>query len=209
MRRADISPRGIASFYYIISYFWVDSIGFLAMTYKFQNCMTAAIMGKLPSNQINGEGEIDVTSSQIKGRDMNKELLMDVIYGASMGSTACKTLMGKTSDPELLGSLGTQLKEYEAVRRAAEDELRARGEQTPSCAVGEVGLKMGVHMNTMADASSSHIAEMMIEGATMGIIDATRARNRCPDADPAIHGMAQHLIDLERGNIEDMEKRLT
>jgi len=150
-----------------------------------------------------------VTSSQIKGRDVNRELLMDVIYGASMGSAACRTLMGKTSDSALLGSLTTQLEQYESVKRAAEDELRARGEQTPTCVVGETGVRLGVRMNLMADASSSHIAEMMIEGATMGIIDATRAKNRCADAEPNIQGMAQHLIDIERGNIEDMEKRLT
>ena len=33
---------------------------------------------------------------------------------------------------------------------------------------------MGINMNTMMDSTSSHIAEMMMEGYTMGITDMTK-----------------------------------
>lgn len=140
--------------------------------------------------------------------DESCKLLMDVIYGASMGASACQALMGRTRDPGMLGDLSAQLEQYNDLCAQARAELSARGQRLPNCALGEKGLKLGVFVNTLIDDSPSHIAEMMMEGATMGIIDAARARNRCAGADAQASGMAQHLIDIERGNMDAMQKRL-
>lgn len=40
-----------------------------------------------------------------------------------------------------------------------------------------MGAKMGMVMNTMLDTTTSHLAEMMINGATMGIIDLEKKLN--------------------------------
>lgn len=141
-------------------------------------------------------------------RDVNFELLEEVIYGAQMGLSACQTLLTKTRDADMLGSLNAQIEQYSAVKSDAENEMRSRGYKTETCAVGEMGLKLGVHMNTLIDSSPSHIAEMLIEGSTMGVIDITRAQNRFTGADENVAGIAQRLCDIERGNIEAMEKRL-
>ncbi len=178
------------------------------MSYKFQNCISAATMGRIILCQINRREGIDMDKTSTKPLDVNCELLMDVIYGASMGASACQALMGRTRDAEMLGSLSAQLEQYNALCAQARAELSARGQQMPSVALGETGLKLGVFVNTLIDDSPSHIAEMMMEGATMGIIDATRAKNRCAAADAQVTGMAQHLIDIERGNMDAMQKRL-
>lgn len=140
--------------------------------------------------------------------DVNCELLMDVIYGANMGASACRALMTKTDDAEMLGCLSAQLEQYNGLCADASAELTARGQQPPKCTLGEKGLKLGVLINTLIDSSPSHIAEMLMQGSTMGIIDATRAKNRCAEADANVTGMAQHLIDIERGNMDAMQKRL-
>lgn len=140
--------------------------------------------------------------------DANVELLGEVIYGAAMGQSACSTLLAKTSDADMKGALSDQLEQYGAVRADAESELRAHGREPVQCRVGEIGLKLGVQLNTLADTSPSHIAEMMIEGATMGLIDITRAQHRYAAADAQAAGLAQRLCDIERGGIEYMETRL-
>ena len=141
-------------------------------------------------------------------RDVNFELLEEVIYGAKMGMSACQTLLTKTRDADILGSLNAQIEQYGAVKTDAENEMRTRGYKADTCCVGETGMKLGVHMNTLIDSSPSHIAEMLIEGSTMGVIDITRAQNRFAGADENVAGLAQRLCDIERGNIDAMEKRL-
>ena len=101
-----------------------------------------------------------------------------------------------------------QIEQYGAVKTDAENEMRTRGYKADTCCVGETGMKLGVHMNTLIDSSPSHIAEMLIEGSTMGVIDITRAQNRFAGADENVAGLAQRLCDIERGNIDAMEKRL-
>lgn len=150
------------------------------------------------------------TMNNVAGQniDANCELLEEVLYGANMGLSACQTLMTKTSDAQMLGSLNAQMEQYSAVKAEAESELRARGRDTVGGRLGEVGLKLGVHVNTFIDSSPSHIAEMLIEGSTMGVIDITRARNRFAGAETQVDALAQRLLDIERGNIDEMEKRL-
>lgn len=43
--------------------------------------------------------------------------------------------------------------------------------------MAKMGARMGIAMNTMLDATDSHIAEMVIEGSTMSITSATKLRN--------------------------------
>ena len=49
----------------------------------------------------------------------------------------------------------------------------------------KIGLWMGVQMNTLMDKSPPHLAEMLIQGGTMGIIktdiECISCRNHCPD----------------------------
>lgn len=40
------------------------------------------------------------------------------------------------------------------------------------------------------------------------MIDITRARNRFAGAETQVDALAQRLLDIERGNIDEMEKRL-
>ena len=40
--------------------------------------------------------------------------------------------------------------------------------------VSRMAAKMGMSMNTMMDSTTNHIAEMMMEGYTMGIADMTK-----------------------------------
>jgi hypothetical protein len=69
---------------------------------------------------------------------------------------------------------------------------------------------VGMKMNTLIDSSQSHIAQMMIEGSTMGVTDTTKVIHEyegnpeCRD----VLDLARDIVKFEEQNIEDMKKFL-
>ncbi len=70
----------------------------------------------------------------------------------------------------------------------------------------KAGMWMGIRMDTAWTRPPSHIADMMIQGATMGVIDATKARNQYPDASAEAHGLASEYITHSQDAIERMKQ---
>ena len=62
-----------------------------------------------------------------------------------------------------------------------------------------------VQMNTLADKSADHIAEMMIQGSIMGVIDMSRSLKRYSQADSSVKKLGEKLIETEENNIQQMK----
>ena len=71
--------------------------------------------------------------------------------------------------------------------------------------MSRAGMWIGVKTNTLADDSAAHLAEIIIQGATMGVIAITRARNDLPDASPEAQDMAANLITVQQDAIERLK----
>ena len=67
--------------------------------------------------------------------------------------------------------------------------------------------KMGVMMNTMIDATSSHIAQMIIEGCSMGITELIKAIHAHDEKDDA-EKLAREVVSFEESCTENMKKYL-
>jgi hypothetical protein len=74
--------------------------------------------------------------------------------------------------------------------------------------MGRVGMWMGIQMNTMTDSSASHIAEIAIQGATMGVIETMRDRASLPEADANAQGIAYGFIAAQEEDIEAFKQFL-
>ena len=99
--------------------------------------------------------------------------LLDAVYkNVKMASDALITLMPKVKDDMLKGDMTRQISEYERfASRAAALLEQEGGKPEEENLLTRVSAKMGMNMNTMRDSTSTHIAEMLIEGTTMGIND--------------------------------------
>ena len=64
----------------------------------------------------------------------------------------------------------------------------------------KMGAKMGMVMNTMLDTTTSHLAEMMINGATMGIIDLEKKLNDGGDGEA--ERLARDVLRFEKETAE-------
>ena len=134
------------------------------------------------------------------------QLLQDVVRNARTGEAAIGQLMDKVESPEMRSELDRELRQYRDAARQAESALSAAGgTPEPVGMMQKAGMWVGTQMNTLTDRSNAHIAEMVIQGATMGIIEMTRARNSYPDADPGATGLASRFI-VEQNDIIDRQK---
>lgn len=133
-------------------------------------------------------------------------LLRDVARNARTGEAAIDQLMEKAESAEMRGELDRERDQYRAAARDAESALAAAGSQAEPVGLAQrAGMWAGTQLNTLTDRSNAHIAEMVIQGATMGIIEMTKARNTCPDADDAAAGLASRFI-VEQNDIIDRQK---
>ena len=103
------------------------------------------------------------------------EFLGLIYKNVKMGSESILNLMPKVVDEKLKSDMTEQLNSYETYARRAEEILLARGlKPKEENMMTKLSAKAGMAMNTMVDSTTSHIAEMMIQGLTMGVTELYR-----------------------------------
>ena len=137
------------------------------------------------------------------------ELLTRVARNALTGEEATGQLVKRVGDSAMRQELLFQQDQYRAVHRQAEAMLTSMGENPEAPGpMAKMGMWAGVMLNTAADRSNSHIADIMIQGATMGVVDTTKARNEYADASAEAQGVASSFITQQQDSIERMKQFL-
>ena len=140
--------------------------------------------------------------------NQTENLLQAIWENGRMGEDALKLLIDDCSD-KLRQDMAAQKARYADAARDAEQRLYAM-DLKPRTAnpVARAGLWMGMRMNTLTNKSEAHIADILVQGATMGILDLTKARNSNPDADANAQGIAAALIESQQAFIDQMKAYL-
>lgn len=139
----------------------------------------------------------------------NKELLNDIYQNAEMGLLTIPKLISVTKDPDFIRVLQTQLEEYRDISKKARD-LMAQKNLVPE-EVGEFAKlrsKLMTEFMTMTDSSVSHLAEMMVQGNTMGATGVTRRIHEHKGADAEVMDLANRLKKTADANTEQIKKFL-
>jgi hypothetical protein len=139
------------------------------------------------------------------------ELLSKCYKNVSMGRDSTLDLMEKVSDSLLKSDMTKQLNGYEGMIRKINEHLSAAGsEAKEESFITKMSAKVGAAFNTMMDDSPSHIADMMIQGSTMGMTDTTKLLREYEntDASEAALSIARSIVKFEEENIERMKKHL-
>ncbi|MBE6552916.1 MAG: hypothetical protein E7666_01080 [Ruminococcaceae bacterium] len=103
------------------------------------------------------------------------EVLSSVYKNVKMASDSILNLMPKVRDEQLKGEMTTQLSVFDAFASRAAKMLAEEGvKPEEENWMTRMGAKWGAMMNTMRDSTSTHLAEMLVEGATMGVNDMLR-----------------------------------
>lgn len=63
-------------------------------------------------------------------------------------------------------------------------------------------------MNTLTDKSNSHIADLMLQGNLMGVIEAQKLLNHNSAMEQEVKDILNEFICLQNNNMEQMKKYL-
>ncbi len=131
------------------------------------------------------------------------QLLQDVVRNARTGQDAVEHLMQKTEAGRMRDELIREKEDYAVTRRESERALMdAGGTAEPVGPLEKAGMWAGLEMQTMADRSNAHIAELVIQGATMGVIEMTKALNQYDGADAGARDLASRFVVQQNETID-------
>lgn len=138
-------------------------------------------------------------------------LLQAIYKNVKMASDSILNLMPKIKDPKLKNDLTVELSVYEAYASRAAKLLAEEGAKPEEeGTVTKLASKWGSMMNTMIDSTSTHIAEMIVEGATMGVNDMLKQIRECENTSVSESAMklARDVCAYEEKTIEEMKEYL-
>lgn len=138
------------------------------------------------------------------------KFLNTITATADMGRDSLNHVIEKATDPQLKSALQKQFNQYDQTYKTAQQMLDANGENPQKIAAP---VKMYSHMvsnvKTMtAEDANSKIAEMVIQGSTMGVTEMTKQLHEYHGTNQELFNLAQSHIKTEQDNIEEMKKYL-
>lgn len=105
----------------------------------------------------------------------NLELMMSLYKTSEMGvySTTCLINTLRNKENKIKPLLESEIKEYEKYKNKSEKILNKKDLELPNNSLmTKMSSNMGIKMEAIMDNSDSAIASMLIEGFTMGILEA-------------------------------------
>lgn len=141
----------------------------------------------------------------------NCEMIEQLYKNVKMGSDSIIKLMPKVSDGNFKTELTNQLNGYEKFAVRAKDMLHLEGiEAKEENVMTKMWASIGMTMNTLTDSSDSHIAQMVVEGSTMGVTDTIKLLREYENTDVSEDtlSLAREIIKFEEENIEKMKSHI-
>ncbi|MEG1559499.1 MAG: hypothetical protein RRY79_00980 [Clostridia bacterium] len=131
-------------------------------------------------------------------------VLLNTIEGNSrMAHDLLVKLLGSANDECFAEALKLQIEEYAAIAKEADNRL-CGGERTVKVKKARKCALSSMDLTLLLDKSTERMAEMIILGSTMGIIDIVRALKEYDGYDEQVLGMAIRLKETEENNIKAM-----
>ncbi len=110
----------------------------------------------------------------------NINALDEINKGATMGMDAIHFIIDKIDSSDFKDIVNKQYKDYERISEVINeiyDKYNSEDEPHKTSVVNKVMTWYGVEMKTLTDKSDSKIAELLLQGTNMGIIEGRRILN--------------------------------
>lgn len=139
-------------------------------------------------------------------KNVNISILDEIHKGAKMGMDSISFVSEKVGDENFKDNLSFQYNEYGNVLNQVNDVYKKYGTIPKETSVmTETMAWTGIQMNTIRDKSNSHIADMLIQGTTMGIIEGRKLLNQNPNADEEIKQILDGFVKMQENNVEKLK----
>ena len=113
--------------------------------------------------------------NSVKQSSATETFLGEMYKITKMGSTSLTDILSRVKDRAFQTEITAQINEYEGFSKKIADRLLNDGEMPKEENIlTKLSAKIGMAMNTITDSTTSHLAQMVIEGNTMGVTEMTR-----------------------------------
>ena len=137
------------------------------------------------------------------------KVLQEVQRNTKMAMKAIDTISESIYDDELSIQVARESMKYGDIYNKATDRLlEGKAASYKETGFQDMILKGGVKANTMFNTSTSHIAELLIQGSNRGLTSMWKAINHHENAGNVSMEVAKELMDFEEKNIERLKKYL-
>ncbi len=142
---------------------------------------------------------------------MNDEnyVLNELNKGIKMGMDSISNVAEKVQDDNFKQDLKYQYDKYNDILNNVNNQLSNYDDFPKELNPMQKAMGwMSVEMNTIADKSNSKIAEMMLQGTNMGIIEGIKLKNEFPDLNNSVESVLDEFIKFQQDNVEQLKKYL-
>lgn len=138
-----------------------------------------------------------------------EKLLTAVLQNSEMGSSAIRQIFPSVRNDSLRTELRRQLSEYEKqhntiCRQMQVLHMKGKPISPAAKAMGSISIAV----KTASDSSSQHLAEMLIQGTNMGIININKALNSAKEITGSLKDETKQLLSKEQQYIDRLKAYL-
>lgn len=136
-------------------------------------------------------------------------ILREIVKNSRMGMEAIDALMPYVKKEQFAREISRQAMDYGAYYEKAANKLSQVDKHIYKSSLGKSNmLRSGIWMQTFMDSSTSHLAEMMIQGANRGITEMYKALHRNIYCSTDVRALAKELMDMEEKSINKLRDYL-
>lgn len=136
-------------------------------------------------------------------------VLDELCKGASMGIDAISFIMDKVDDKNLKKELKNQLNKYNDIKDEIFTLYPDYSDKSPheTSTLNKIFTWYGISIKTTMDDSTSKIAELLIKGTNMGIIEGRKLLNH-KDTDKKIENLINKYVKMQEEAVEKLKEFL-
>ena len=133
-------------------------------------------------------------------------VLDELNKGACMGRDAIHFILDKVEDENLKKELNIQYAKYKEISDKISKIYPEYSEDEPhkTSTMNKVMTWYGIEMKTMMDNSTSKIAELLLQGTNMGIIEGRKLLNH-KDTNDEVNSLVQEYVDMQEDAVEKLK----
>lgn len=134
-------------------------------------------------------------------------VLDELSKGACMGRDAINFIIDKVKDDALLVELKRQYEKYKDISNRIEEIYPKYNDDREPHKTGTMNKVMtwyGIEMKTIMDDSTSKIAELLLQGTNMGVIEGRRLLNH-KKTNEEINKLVEEYVDMQEEAIDKLK----
>lgn len=138
--------------------------------------------------------------------NQNIDILNSIYKNASMGTSAISKVLPKVNNPKMKQELKNQRNNYHTICQDVRNQIYDLNSEPQTISpVSKVYADLGITASTLTNNSPTHIAEMMIQGTNMGIIEIVKAINSYDSITPEMKNQADSILKREQQYIDNLK----